>query len=619
MANYLLDQTGAEVQAILDAVQNPDTTPVQGSSNLITSGGVQAAIAGSAAEIGEEVSALGQKVDDSDKDISISLGNLRLEELADAQVVKFEQGAVNSTGYDSTSAYRIRTIGAIPTNIGLIAVPDGFLIHEVHYYSSWKSNSDFTFISPYKSVAAQYFTPDTTYPLCRITIRRSNSGVISPEDITALFHLVYPFIKEVDDATKKTRESALLVKSINLFDGEYLKGFYLSSTGVFSANSNFRTVKNAIPVTVGQDLYFSYDNNGVRKTIGGNYQEFSDIEGNTPIIRATNLSGYHYECTDPSVKSIRPGFRIDQLGLDPDTMEYMVCDNNSVYVKMTKAKASDVYAPYFPYGYIPQLDSRKNTILTNLRGKKIACFGDSLTMFGFYPELAGLLSGADVENFGVGGTRLTTDTGAWGAFTATALADAIASGDWSAQEDALPTILNTYDITDMFARLESVDWTKMDMICFSFGTNDYNNTARIEGAPDSLDPSTYRGAINYIVQKISVAYPNIRVIFISPMYRVYPKGHGESMTTEEYQASSYTDANFTDSDNWENLAGLTLREIATIIKEQANLNHCACLNMYDDFGLNKYTYLKYLSDGTHLTYDGYREYGRRLAGFLLSD
>ena len=45
MANYLLDQTGAEVQAILNAVQAPDTTPVEGSTKLITSGGVQAILA----------------------------------------------------------------------------------------------------------------------------------------------------------------------------------------------------------------------------------------------------------------------------------------------------------------------------------------------------------------------------------------------------------------------------------------------------------------------------------------------------------------------------------------------------------------------------------------------
>ena len=46
MANYQLDQTGAEVQAILDAVQDKETTrPVLNSSKLITSGAVRNALA----------------------------------------------------------------------------------------------------------------------------------------------------------------------------------------------------------------------------------------------------------------------------------------------------------------------------------------------------------------------------------------------------------------------------------------------------------------------------------------------------------------------------------------------------------------------------------------------
>lgn len=59
MANYQLEQTGAEVQALLNAVESPDTTPAAGSSNLITSGAVQAAVAG----VSAKVTALGQKVD----------------------------------------------------------------------------------------------------------------------------------------------------------------------------------------------------------------------------------------------------------------------------------------------------------------------------------------------------------------------------------------------------------------------------------------------------------------------------------------------------------------------------------------------------------------------------
>lgn len=62
MANYLLDQTGEEVQAILNAVQAPDTTPVAGSTKLITSGGVQAALTGTAQELDDKVTELGHKV-----------------------------------------------------------------------------------------------------------------------------------------------------------------------------------------------------------------------------------------------------------------------------------------------------------------------------------------------------------------------------------------------------------------------------------------------------------------------------------------------------------------------------------------------------------------------------
>ncbi len=59
MANYQLDQTGAEVQAILDAVQNPDTSPASASTNLITSGGVYSAVGSVASDLTE----LGQRVD----------------------------------------------------------------------------------------------------------------------------------------------------------------------------------------------------------------------------------------------------------------------------------------------------------------------------------------------------------------------------------------------------------------------------------------------------------------------------------------------------------------------------------------------------------------------------
>ena len=90
------------------------------------------------------------------------------------------------------------------------------------------------------------------------------------------------------------------------------------------------------------------------------------------------------------------------------------------------------------------------------------------------------------------------------------------------------------------------------------------------------------------------------------------------MTDEEYKNSSYLTPGFEDSDTWENVAGYTLKYIIKIVEDQSAINHCGCFNMYYNFGINKYTYLRYLEDGTHLTYDGYREYGLRLAKFLMS-
>jgi len=40
MGNFKLRQTGAVIQALLDKVETPDTTPTNNSQELITSGGV---------------------------------------------------------------------------------------------------------------------------------------------------------------------------------------------------------------------------------------------------------------------------------------------------------------------------------------------------------------------------------------------------------------------------------------------------------------------------------------------------------------------------------------------------------------------------------------------------
>ena len=485
-----------------------------------------------------------------------------------------------------------------------------------------------------KKIYDGFFLPDTRIELS------DNVGIehglyLSSEDVRAIANSssdkaeqAQSLAEQVYTDNSKTTNESLLRKSINLFDGEFVNMMCDSTIGILTYSSIYKTTKNSIPVYNGQTLLFTYTNsNGKRTYIGGFLQEYSDVDGTIPILRDTRLNNNKYECVDDNVKSIRIGFRTDVLDVSVDVMEYMIYVDN-VYANIYKQQASSTYPQYVPIGYLNELDSSKNALPGSLTGKKVICFGDSITAYGFYPQYAGLICGADIKNYGVGGTWLTHRTGngydlntAFGKFSGDALADSIASGDFSAQVEAANYMYSngSIDVRRDASELVSIDWNNVNIVTFAFGTNDYNNTDHVEGAVDSMDPLTYRGAVNYIVNKIQTVYPHIKIIFICPLYRVYPYGHGYDMTDEEYKNSSYLTSGFEDSDTWENAARYTLKDIIKMIEEQSAINHCGCLNMYYNFGNNKYTYLHWLADSTHLTYDGYREYGLRLAKFLMSN
>lgn len=422
-------------------------------------------------------------------------------------------------------------------------------------------------------------------------------------------------LKDITESVSNTKNSDLLRKSINLFDGVFTIGGYWNN-GTYITTPIYSHNAHPIPISVGTTLQSTYkDSNGNRTYLGGFIQEFSDLEGTQPIIRENAITGNSYRCTDANVKSIIFCFRTDVLQIDVNTMEWMIYDWGSELVKVYKPYNTSQWPIYLPFGYdINELDAEKKKTLTGLYGKTVVCFGDSLTWSGFYPLYAQMLVGGTFYNCGIGGTWLTRrpSTDGYEAFSAEAIATAIAEEDWSVQETAAQTLTQYAGIVE---RMSSIDYSNVNIISFAFGTNDWNNTNHIEGSNslDNFETLTYRGAVNYICKKIHSKYPNIKIIFICPIYRVFVGAN-----IEEYHNSTYETEGFTDSDVKLNQANLTLRQVVGYIKEQAALNHCGCLDMYDNFGCNRYNYLEYLYDGTHPTYDGYRELGRRLAGFLLS-
>ena len=228
-------------------------------------------------------------------------------------------------------------------------------------------------------------------------------------------------------------------------------------------------------------------------------------------------------------------------------------------------------------------------------GKKIVCFGDSITEFKTYPQQLGQMLGAEGINVGFGGCMMSAhwDVG-YKEMCMYRLADYIASGDYSG---LIAAAQDVYDRTGddnraIAARLAAIDWDTVDYITILYGTNDYANGKSIGVATDiKSDGSNYLGSTNYAIQRILTAYPHLKIALITPIYRARGVNGG------------------TDSDDSPNAPtnGRYLRDFCTGLIEVAKLNHVPCFNLHDDSGINKYTASLYLNpepDGVHLTVEG---------------
>lgn len=92
--------------------------------------------------------------------------------------------------------------------------------------------------------------------------------------------------------------------------------------------------------------------------------------------------------------------------------------------------------------------------------------------------------------------------------------------------------------TDYFADtlgdLGQIDFTQVKILFIGSGLNDYHSGNPIESTADPYNPYdeyTYCGAIRSIVKELREAYPELRIIFITPPYTWYTI---PELTCEEY-------------------------------------------------------------------------------------
>lgn len=241
-----------------------------------------------------------------------------------------------------------------------------------------------------------------------------------------------------------------------------------------------------------------------------------------------------------------------------------------------------------------------------LTGKTIVCFGDSL--FGMNrdhtstPSYLAKRTGGTVYNVGFGGCRMSHHpyTG-YNEFGMSALADAIARNDWTAQEAAASQGSDYFP--QQLKLLKSIDFEAVDIIVIHYGTNDFTGGIPIESESNPKDTATLTGALRHSIETIQTAYPQIRIYVSLPVYRYFTAEDGTIILPEDYYNAHQN----------------TLIQFVEAIRAVAGEYQLPVIDGYYGLGVDQSNAKQYLIDGTHHTAEGRKRFGYFIGSCILAD
>lgn len=114
------------------------------------------------------------------------------------------------------------------------------------------------------------------------------------------------------------------------------------------------------------------------------------------------------------------------------------------------------------------------------------------------------------------------------------LSKAIAAGDFGVQQ----TVRIRESATEYFAEaideMEALDFSQVEILLIGHGLNDYHGGARLYNEPEKpYDEYTFTGALRSSLTSIKRAYPEMRIILVTPTYSWYTV---QGLTCEELDA-----------------------------------------------------------------------------------
>lgn len=352
-------------------------------------------------------------------------------------------------------------------------------------------------------------------------------------------------------------------------DGEYVE----STTGAFSYSSTYWR-SGFIPVKP----------NTVYRASANNRVAFYDTD-------KVYIVGYNSQYTYTS----------------PSNAAYIVVCNTPLDSKNTfmLAENANFDSIYHAYGVkVPWLID--NAPKSKYEGKKLICFGDSITNYGYIDTIKSD-TGIDAVNVGLSSGRYaySDDSDQYvNAFAFHNIIYAISTGDWT-----IPDTLNGVSgYETQYAHIQdikTINFNDVDFISIAYGTNDFSSATPLDDADYPLDPEkSFKGAIRYCLKLLTEKYPHLKIIGVTPCYRFW----------------SENDTILYDSDEHA-VGGLYLNQYVQAVEDVYTEYHLPVVNNYTNAGINKYNRLQYfsISDGLHPNANGRAVIGHRIGNGIIAN
>lgn len=223
-------------------------------------------------------------------------------------------------------------------------------------------------------------------------------------------------------------------------------------------------------------------------------------------------------------------------------------------------------------------------------GKKIVNFGDSIFGQTRPPKDVSTYiadkTGATVYNAGFGGCEMSTHADSnYNPFSMCNLADAIASDTWTTQESAASASGMPAYFAETVTMLKSLDFSTIDIITISYGTNDWNNSSPLDNGGNS-NMAYFADALRHSIETLLTAFPQLRIFICTPIYRWWMDSQGQFTDDSNTRVNQTTNTKLTD------FVAKTIE-----VAEEYQLPY---INDYE-IGMNKFnrSYYFYPTDGTH--------------------